>query len=424
LALVAFVLWSLGALFPAALSGSRSALADSAASPVPGEAEALLVAGPTLTEVLDEILDQKVQSGELVGAVFTLMKDGQVVYSHAVGSRDAEKDIPMTADTPFRLSSVSKIFTVAVAGVLLSRGTIALDDPVSAYLPYFTPKAPAGEGKPILIRHLLNHTAGLDYLFVEKKDGPYHLARVSDGLDSAPGLTLTENVKRIASCPLLYEPGESWKYSQATDVLGEVIAVAYGKPFPEATRELLLEPLGIAGPAFWSADPALVAVQYRLDEPKPRPLREPETFSLGAGLEIVFSPARAFDPHAWPSGGAGLVGTAQDVLKVLEAIRINDGSLMSQEVVTQLSADSIAPLEADAPGLGFGAGWAVVRDSRAAELPLSPGSLVWSGVYGHTWFMDREKGLSGVLMTDMTMSGIRGNAFSRLVEAAYASLFH
>ena len=105
---------------------------------------------------------------------------------------------------------------------LLKQGVLHLDAPIAKWLPNFTPPLPDGGKSDITVRQLLSRTAGLDYSFSEKADGPYHKAGVSDGLDDS-GLSLTENLRRIASIPLLYKPGTSWRYSVAMDVLGGVI---------------------------------------------------------------------------------------------------------------------------------------------------------------------------------------------------------
>jgi CubicO group peptidase (beta-lactamase class C family) len=103
-----------------------------------------------------------------------------------------------------------------------------LDDVVTRYLPEFTPSLPDGGQATITLRQLMSHSAGLGYRFLEEDaNGPYARAGVSDGMD-ASGVTLKENVRRIATVPLLYAPGTAWCYSLAIDVLGAVIEQVQG----------------------------------------------------------------------------------------------------------------------------------------------------------------------------------------------------
>lgn len=168
---------------------------------------------PALAERTAMALEAAVREKRIVGGVLRVACEGALVAHHAVGLADRESRRPMTENTPFRLASFTKPIVAVTALDLISRGVFSLDDAVTRWLPDF---APTFEGLPakITIRHLLTHTSGLSYGFLEQQDGPYHRAKVSDALD-APGLSLEENLRRLATVPLAFRPGSAFLYSLA-----------------------------------------------------------------------------------------------------------------------------------------------------------------------------------------------------------------
>lgn len=325
----------------------------------------------------------------------------------------------MREDAIFRLSSVSKAFTTVAAGALMKQGKLHLDDPVAKWLPEFAPTLPAGGKAVITIRQLLSHSAGLDYGFNQKEGGPYLVAGVSDGLD-ASGISLEENLRRIASVSLLYKPGTSWGYSVATDVLGAVVAKAYGSTLPQAMQSLVADPLGMKDTGFVVTDRSRLAAPYYNAAPQPLRMGIEENIPLGDG-KVRFAPERAFDSKAFPSGGAGMVGTAPEVLLLLETIRkggapLVDPGLMKKMKVNQIGKNRVAP------GLAFGFGWAVLVDPMAAETPQQAGTLSWGGVYGHSWAVDPKEKLTVVIMTNTTFEGIFGAFVTDVRDAVYGGI--
>lgn len=135
----------------------------------------------------------------------------------------------------------------------------------------------------------------------------YARAGVSDGMD-ASGISLEENLRRIASVPLLFEPGTQWRYSLATDVLGALIARIQGVPLGDAIKQLVTGPLGMLDTGFTAHDPQRVATAYVNGQP-PHRLGEGECVPVVEGTAgIDYSPARIFDTDAFPSAGAGMSG--------------------------------------------------------------------------------------------------------------------
>jgi len=391
-------------------------------------ASTLLQRAGTVSAPLDErvqrVLQQAIDAQRLVGAVVLVARDGQLIHQQAAGLADRESGRPMTLDTIFRLSSVSKPIVAAAALVLVARGQLDLDEGVDLYLPAFQPRLADGRLARITSRQLLSHTAGLGYRFLEADpDGPYARAAVSDGMD-ASGISQEENLRRIASAPLLFEPGTAWHYSLAIDVMGALIERIVGAPLDVAIHELVTEPLGMTDTGFFVRDAQRVATAYVSDQPQPHRLQEGEILPVFEGtVGIRYSPSRIFDACAFPSGGAGMAGTAADFLRFLEALRERRGALLPDDLVSEMGRDQTGGLELrDAPGFGFGLGFSVLRDRQLACSPETDGTWRWGGAYGHAWFVDPAQKLSVVAFTNTLYEGMSGRFVTDVRDAVYDAL--
>ncbi|WP_183292890.1 serine hydrolase domain-containing protein [Cupriavidus alkaliphilus] len=370
---------------------------------------------------VDAVIRQALDQQRLVGAVVLVSRDGALVHQQAAGLADRENGQSMALDAVFRLASVSKPIVSVAALVLAAQGRLDLDQGIDRWLPEFRPRLADRRPARITARQLLSHTAGLGYRFFESgADGPYARAGVSDGMDDA-AISLAENLRRIASVPLLYEPGSAWGYSLATDVLGALIERVHGARLDTAVRQLVTGPLGMADTGFVVRDPHRVPTPYVNDNPRPRRLREGEVVPVVEGtVGIRYSPARIFNARAHPSGGAGMAGTAQDFLRLLESLRQGGGTLLPASLVEDMGRDHTGGLDLpDAPGTGFGLGFSVLRDPRRAGSPESAGTWRWGGAYGHAWFVDRSQGLSVVAFTNTLYEGMSGRFVTDLRDAVY-----
>ena len=376
-----------------------------------------------LSDRVQAAVQRALDDRRLVGAVVFVARDGELIYRQAAGLADRESGTPMTLDTVFRLASVSKPIVSAAAMVLVAQGRLDLDEGVDRWLPEFRPRLPDGRPARITARQLLSHTSGLGYRFLEADaNGLYAQAHVSDGMDVS-SISLEENLRRIASVPLLYAPGTAWAYSLAIDVVGALIERVQGAPLDEAVRQLVTGPLGMADTGFVARDVQRVATAYVSDVPQPHRLVEGETVPVFEGtVGIRYSPTRIFDAHAFHSGGGGMAGTAGDFLRLLEALRKGRGALLPSEVVDEMSRVQAGALDLPAaPGFGFGLGFSVLYDPRVAASPESEGTWRWGGAYGHSWFVDREQGLSVVAFTNTLYEGMYGRFVTDLRDAVYGS---
>jgi len=374
--------------------------------------------GPGLAARLDKAIESALAEQRIVGAVVMVARDGEVIYQRAAGLADREADRPMTVDTIFRFASVTKPLVSAAALKLVEQGDLSLDDPVTRWLPDFTPTLPDGSPAEIRLYHLLTHTAGLSYGFLEPRDGPYRRAGVSDGL-AKPEIGLEENLERIASVPLKFEPGSAWHYSVATDVLGAVLQAASGESLPELVRRLVTGPLDLADTAFAVRDRSRLAAAYADGTPAPMRMTGRTEVPVGEGA-VIFNPERIFAAAAFPSGGAGMAGTAGDFLTFLEAIRRGGGPILSADTVrTMISDQAGVPVFLQGPGWGFGYGWAVLTDPERAETPQSKGTIQWGGAYGQSWFVDPVEALTVVAFTNTAFEGVTGRFPVEIRNAVY-----
>ncbi|MDH6425901.1 MULTISPECIES: serine hydrolase domain-containing protein [Paenibacillus] len=369
---------------------------------------------------IDRVIDRTLADKRLVGAVIKVAIDGELVYSRAAGFADRELGRLMREDALFRLASVTKPIVSTAGLVLVAQGRLQLDDRVDRWLPEFQPRLQNGEFASLTIRHLMTHTAGLSYRFFQEEKGSYQSAGVSDGMDQS-GITLEENLRRLASVPLLYTPGTEWKYSIATDVLGAVIAKVTETPLSEAVHSLVTKPLGMSDTGFIAVDRERLATSYANDTPEPRPLLDPDSIAFVEGTAgFLLAPSRALDTTAYPSGGAGMVGSAGDFLQLLETLRKGGAPLLPESLVHDMTTNQIGDLPmAFWPGRGFGLGITVLKDPVAADTPESPGTWRMGGTYGHSWFVDPKQRLSVVAFTNTALEGMSGQFTVDLCDAIY-----
>ncbi|MBC9245276.1 beta-lactamase family protein [Paracoccus sp. 11-3] len=380
---------------------------------------ALTDAEPNITVRMDAAIDLAIREKRIVGAVVLIARNGRVFYRRTAGMNDRENGIPMTEDAVFRLASITKPIVTAALMKLVEDGRVSLDDPVTRFLPDFLPRTATGDTPAISLHQLLTHTSGLSYGFIEPAGSEYERLNISDGLDQ-PGLSLTENLDRLTQARLVYDPGNGWRYSLGMDVIGAVIEKMTELPLSQAVRQIILDPLGLTKTDFIA--PAGVALVTPYRDGSPAPLRMTEQTDIFTGASFArFDLGRALNPRSYPSGGAGMIGTASEILRFLEVIRQGGGPILKPETVTTMMADQVGPQsQTQGPGWGFGYGWAVLVDPRAAHTPQSVGTVQWGGAYGHSWFIDPVQNLTVVALTNTAFEGMGGKFVFDIRDAVYA----
>lgn len=365
-----------------------------------------------LAQRIDDVIDAAVDEGRIVGTVVLVRQNGAPTYVRAAGHADRELGVPTSIDTVFRLASLTKALTAASALALVELGRLALDDPITRFLPRFRPRLPDGSAPEIHIRHLLTHTGGFGYPTTHPAD-PYAAAEISTGTDQ-PGMSLEENLKRIASVPLCFPPGSAWRYGVATDVLGAVVGAVIGGSLADAIAEHVTRPLAMRDTSFTVQEPDRLAVPYADGRPRAVRMKEPCTVE-----DVTFSPARVFDGASFQSGGSGMVGTADDFMTFLEAIRSGGGVILDRRTAAAATANQVGNLrDEDDPGWGFGYLSAVLTDPATAQLPLQAGALAWGGVWGTGWLVDPAAGITVVMLSNTAKEGSMGSPYTRAIVGA------
>ena len=346
---------------------------------------------------IDAAIDEAITERRIVGCVVLVAEDGKLVYERAAGHADRETGRQMRIDTPFRLASVTKPFTTMAALKLMEAGRLSPEDGVTKYLPEFRPRLKDGSAADIRIAHLMAHMAGLDYRSSNQRMATMPVRRCRMGWTKAKGLWLPISLASRA-CRWT-RPGEGWRYSVATDVLGGVIEAVTGTALDEAIRTLVCDPLRLDAAFHWPGDE--LAVPYRDGEAQPVRMMAgvdvPLPFAEGPGVR--FDPERIRTGSAWPSGGAGMAGRARDVLTLLEVHRSGD---FLRDDLREAARLPRVGAEAQAAGPGWGFSWlgAVLVDPAEAASGWSKGSVSWGGVDGASWGIDFERKRTVVALTN------------------------
>jgi CubicO group peptidase (beta-lactamase class C family) len=348
-----------------------------------------------------ESIREVVDAGLLSGAVTMVWQRGEVLQLNEIGHRDVEARTPMQRDTVFRIASMSKPVTTAAAMTLVDQGKLALDDPVTRWLPEFAemrvledPDGPLDKTSParraITIDDLLTHRSGLAYEF--SVTGPLSQAYLRLPIRQHPDTWLAE----LTALPLVHQPGERMTYSHATDVLGIILSRIEGKKLHEVLAERILEPLGMRDTGFFvSAEGRRrAATMYRLDE-------------NGQLSHDVLGPP-PIPPPTFCQGGGGLWSTVDDYLRFARMLMAGgevDGTrVLSTEAVRLMRTNRLTDEQRRLPflgapywvGRGFGLGLSVVMDPVKSGPLFGPGGLGtfgWPGAYGTWWQADPARDL-------------------------------
>lgn len=391
----------------AMLAGTGAALAG-LALPSPAIARTAQARLSTWLGVRRFVADY-VGSGKLAGAV-AAMGLGQGEFEViAQGARTIGKAAPVTADSLFRLYSMTKPVTGMAAMILIDEGKLSLDQPLADILPKYAKmqvqRVPDGRvddlvpaKTPITIRHLLTHTSGLGYSIIQR--GPLKAAYTRAGLvpgsvsrlpisqifgAGPPAPSLKAFADRLAAMPLVYQPGTRWSYSMGLDLLGRVIEVASGVAFDAFLKERLFDPLGMTSTFF--RVPAREAARLTTN------------YGVIEGMLLPLDPAAAsvfLDQPAFPFGGSGLVGSPRDYdrfLRMLLGMGKLDGKRVMSEAAVRIGTSNLLPAGLSTKGTlanggGFGAG---ARVGLGAEA----GTFGWGGAAGTIAFADLKRGWRG-----------------------------
>lgn len=365
---------------------------------------------------LDATIGRAIAENRIVGAVLLVKQNGATLYEKAHGHLDRESQLPMVQHAIFRLSSLTKPIMAATILAMADAGLLRVTDPVTRFLPDFRPALPDGSRPEITIEHLLTHTSGLNTAPLAAPDALRAGAK--------PWNVGAEAIMvRIAERPLLFSPGTGWAYGPSIDVLGAIAGLLVGGRPQDAALKYVLDPLGMIDTRFAVTDPNRLATPYGDGPNGPERMGEVHSVSAPWGGSATYDTQRIFDAEAFQSGGGGMAGTAQDFMRLLEALQQGGGPILKRETVERgLSNHTPQLKQAVSPGWQFSHFGAWLDDPRTAEWPASRGTNRWGGIYGHSWILDPAARLSVVSMTNTGLEGSDGAYRQDVCNAVYAGL--
>ncbi len=362
-------------------------------------------------------IDRYVDEGKYPGALCLVSRGGEEAFFHASGLRDVERNVLMQRDSVLRLYSMTKPIASVALMALYEEGHFQLDDPVGKHIESWRDLevfdrgddkryATAQPDAPMTIKHLLTHTSGLTYGFMNEHpvDAMYRREQVT-----GTG-TLSDMVAKLARLPLKFSPGTQWNYGVSTDVCGYLVEHFSGQALDEFVAERITGPLGMADSGFQvqpeSADRFAACYQHV----------SPATYRLQDDPEN----SRYHQRPAFLSGGGGMVGTIDDyhrfALMLLRKGELDGVRVLGRKTVEYMSSNHLPgncdlaamgqPVfsETSYEGIGFGLGFSVVVDPAAASVLDSPGEYAWGGAASTYFWVDPLEEVVVVFMTQLLPS--------------------
>jgi CubicO group peptidase (beta-lactamase class C family) len=360
---------------------------------------------------LDAAMQGYIDRGEVAGVVTLIARRGKVVHLQAQGHRDREGAAPMATDAIFRIASMTKPIASVALMMLWEEGRFQLRDPIAEHLPELgepriavapsaleyvaEPFKTVPATTPITFQHVLTHTAGLANTYRGPTKDAYEAIRPA----LPAGSTVGDMIQQLAKLPLNFEPGTAWEYGPGTDVVGRLVEVLSGQTLDRFLAERIFGPLGMRDTHFYLPPSKLdrFAALYR-----PGP---------DGKIELTEAPTAQSrfvrEPHAYFSGGGGLVSTAADYFR-FHQMMLNGGELdgvrlLGRKTVELMTANHTGDLGIwlRGPGYGFGLGYSVVIDQGQSGMPASEGTYSWGGAFGTSFWVDPAEELIGILMTQI-----------------------
>jgi CubicO group peptidase (beta-lactamase class C family) len=366
---------------------------------------------------LSRALQGYVEREEIAGMVVLIDRHDELAYANTIGWQDKEAQLPIKRNTLFRIASMTKPLIAVAALMLVEEGRIRLYDPVDAWLPELANRVvmrdPDGSlddvypsPRPITVHDLLTYRLGIGWgksrLFPHLRTLiPAPFAAVAQ-VEQTERLDPDSWMARLGELPLLYEPGARWLYHVASEILGVLIARVAGMSLEAFLHERLFDPLGMVDTSF-SVPPekrSRLAVAYA-----PMPT---------GGLSVLDHPRSTgwADPPLFPSGGAGLVSSADDYLRfgrmLLRSGELDGIRLLSRKTVEAMTTDYLTPeqhthaiFDQSEMWANKGFGYGVAVTTRRIGLGPSVGSFFWPGALGTTWYADPQEDLVATLLLQL-----------------------
>ncbi len=366
-------------------------------------------------------LQRQVDNALLPGVSTAIIKNGQLIDSLCTGFADIENGEALRPDHIHRAYSCTKLMTSVLVMLLVDQGYFELDDAVEKWIPAFGQLRVLRAGATslddsvplvhdITIRHLLSHQAGFSHGVFDPDTLIY--SAYAAACVRKPDSTLAQLMDQMAALPLIYQPGTSWQYSMATDVVGRLVEIVTGQTMAEAFKIRLFEPLGMVDTGYLLREdqiPRLATLYagHPMNATKPGLHR----------LDNIPWPDAFIKPVARQAASSGLVTTQADMLALLSQLLPSHGKLLKPETLAELLRDQLPASrslqfaqsgqmhipDGPVPSLGFSLCGAVTRGSSDFQPNTPVGEVQWGGLAGPHWWLSPATGTAGVLMTQRFM---------------------
>jgi CubicO group peptidase (beta-lactamase class C family) len=368
-------------------------------------------------------MQRYIDNNLLSGISWAVMVGRDLVDVNCVGWADKEAQTPLRTDHIFRVFSNTKLITSCAVLLLFEEGKLKLDDPIEKFIPQLGNRKVLRPGatslddtepanSSITIRQLLSHSSGLSYGFFDPGTAIYK-ALNERGVHN-PITTLADMVDVLADLPLIYQPGTSWEYSLATDVLSRLVEVISGQSFDKFIRARILDPLGMADTGFVVPEKhqgRLVAYYAGAD------LMEPMKPGLTRTDSAPF-PGAYLRPIARLSGGGGLVSTLPDMVALIRSLLPSAPTLLKPETIALMLTNQLPEgqwirfaMMGEQPGKAYTLAGGLILKPSAFDHPDAAGELYWGGVAGTQWWISPKRNMAGVMMAQRQMAFVHPFSF-------------
>jgi CubicO group peptidase (beta-lactamase class C family) len=447
---------AVAAIALAACAGAPSSTAQSAGSPTSAAPRASAAsAAPALTpasspeelgfdsarlKMLDDYMAKVVADGRVAGMSTLLARKGKVVSFRTYGKASLETGKPIEKDTIYRIYSMTKPITGVAMMVLYEEGKWRLDDPVTRYVPEFKTlrvvKSINPDGSMVLedmkrpptMREIMSHTAGFGYGLAEE----HPVDKLFREREVLSANSQQQMIERMATIPLMYQPGNAWYYSAVVDIQAHIIEKISGQRYGEFLEQRVFKPLKMTDTAFYTGPEKAgrLAAVYVWDKDLNRIVEAKQLF--GSDMPDYTRPPRM------ESGGGGLVSTTMDYARFAQMI-VNGGELDGVRLLSpatiELMGTNVIPrnvlvsnngtgVASFNEAVGFGLDFQVSTDARGAGWLEGDGTMRWGGAAG-TWFWADPT--NDVIFVGMIqrMGGSGGDDLGRMASTlTYQALLH
>ena len=359
----------------------------------------------------------------LAGISSAVLVGRDLVDVNCVGWADKEAQTPLRADHIFRIFSNTKLITSCAALLLFEDGKLKLDDPIEKFIPQLANRKVLRPGatsldqtepaqRSITIRHLLSHSAGLSYGLFDPGSVIFNAYNERKVLN--PATPLADMIDKLADLPLVYQPGTSFEYSVAIDVVARLVEVISGQPFDKFIQSRILGPLGMADTGFVvpEKDRARLVAYYAGAD-----LMEPMKPGL-TRIDNLPYPEAYLKPVPRFNGGGGLVSTMPDMVALIRSLLPDGPTLLKPETLALLTSNQLADgvslrfaMMGELKGKAHGLAGGLILQPSPIDHPDSQGEIYWGGVAGTQWWISPKRNVAGVIMAQRQMAFIHPFTF-------------